>query len=178
MGVSILLSTIAVFWTILPVSAQDEIPAETGWQHVINPKFHAEVGWPKVWKKEDPAKFIEWKKQLTKSITQKLTKDTNKGAFAGKVLVCHVTYGISKVGFLTHFKFEGTSDNKSFDSIIEKTFKSLSKDKKVPESSSKSAVNLLTYIEFSNGKYKIHHNVINHHPNRKPVNQFGPGFRF
>ena len=129
--------------------SDDELPAEVGWNHLF--------------RKERTPQKSKWKDALSKKLIAKLDQSTQKHKFAGKVLICQIYFGLSKDGFITSFKFDEKSDNKSFDSLIEKTFKSMSKEKIVPESSNKDAVRVLTYIELSNGKYQIHQNELNFH---------------
>ena len=142
----------------LPCSAgSDEIPAEVGWNHIL--------------KRSPVPKNTKWKTELTQKLVKNLDLHTPKKQFVGKTVICHFKFGISKNGFVSSFQFEQKSDNKEFDSIIEKTFKSMSKEKILQKSSKNDAVSLLTYIELSKGKYHVHHNDTDFNP-RAPKNKF------
>ncbi|MDX2106390.1 MAG: TonB C-terminal domain-containing protein [Candidatus Melainabacteria bacterium] len=141
----------------LPCRAQfDDIPAEVGWLRIL--------------KGRPVSQYSKWKAELTQKLVKNLDLHTPKKQFVGKTVICHVRFGISKDGFVSSFHFEQKSDNKEFDSIIEKTFKSMSKEKVFQKSSKNDAVSLLTYIELSKGKYHVHHNDTDYNP-RAPKNK-------
>jgi len=140
-------------------------------QALDKPKlFHAETGWHPEFEGGTKTKPLgrlrpfgkvneSWSEQLSNRIMDRLQK-TDQQDFIKGLPVCHVIFGISNDGYLTHFKFIDKSNNEKFNSAVKNVFSSFAKNKAVPESSTNFNVEVIYNIEYLNHKFKIHTNSV------------------